>query len=359
MSKESLPYQGESYHEVSPRELILKIQDWVSYLVSRWVTILLIVLLGSLLGLALSLIKKPSYTATSSFVLQEGEKAGGLSQYANIASMVGIDLGGGGGGIFQGDNLFELYKSRKMIKWTLLSPLGSNSDYLLIDEYIKFNDLRSKWNKKPNLKGIKFSNSEKLTRTQDSIINEIVKDINEKYLEVSKPDKRSSVIKVEVKSEDEVFSKSFNDAIVRNVNSFYVQTKTRKALENLSILQSKTDSVRKIMNSNVRRAANVADATPNMNPTRQEQRIAPIQQSQLSIETSKAMLGELIKSLELSKVQFQKEAPLIQMIDEPVYPLEVKRLGRVKGVILGGILGGILGASILIIRRFFKNILSE
>ncbi len=62
-------------------------------------------MIGGALGLAFALFKDPVYTATSTFVLEEGGSSASLGQYAGLASMVGVDLGGNGGGIFQ-----EVYK---------------------------------------------------------------------------------------------------------------------------------------------------------------------------------------------------------------------------------------------------------
>src|SRR5690606_41692662 len=85
--------------EISLKELILKIKEWMAYLWSKKWTIIIAGIIGDALGLAYSFIKKPIYTATTTFVLESGEKGGGLGAYAGLASMVGIDLGGGGGGI--------------------------------------------------------------------------------------------------------------------------------------------------------------------------------------------------------------------------------------------------------------------
>ena len=346
--------------EISLKDLILKLKYWYLYLLSKWVVIFLTGIVCAIIGFFYASSKKPIYTATCSFVLEEGGSAGGLGQYAGIASMVGVDINGGGG-IFQGDNIIELYKSRTMIQKTLLTAADFNGKkQLLIDRYIEINSLRDAWSKIPGLANISFiiNSSAPYSRAQDSIIGTIVNVIRGGYLKVSKPDKKLSIIQVEVKAEDELFAKTFNTTIVKNVNDFYVQTKTKKSLGNVNILQQKVDSVRRAMNGAVYTAAAVSDATPNLNPTRQVQRVVPMQRAQISIEANKAILGELVKNLEMSKLALRQETPLIQVIDEPVLPLEKTRFGRLKGMVLGGIFGGILIVIFLLIRKTLKNILS-
>jgi hypothetical protein len=351
--------------EISLKELILKIREWWRYLWSKKWTIIAAGVVGGLLGLGYSLIKKPIYTATTTFVLESGEKSGGLAAYAGVASMMGIDLGGGGGGIFQGDNIIELYKSRKMIEKTLFSPLYSMSKQPLIERYIEINNLREDWQKKPILKDLHFSisdlsqnmNEAKTQRVKDSVIGKVVEDINKKYLNVTKPDKKLSIIKVDVKSTDEVFARRFNEELVKNVNDFYVQTRTKKSLDNVAILKSKTDSVRAVMTGAIYSAARVADATPNLNPTRQVQRVAPVQRAQFSAETNKAVLEEMVKNLEMSKMALMKETPLIQVVDEPIYPLSKEKKSKVISGIVGGLCCVFLAIISLLVLKIFKNAL--
>jgi Uncharacterized protein involved in exopolysaccharide biosynthesis len=347
--------------EISVKQFLSVLHDWIRYLLSKWLVIISLGILGGMLGLCYAWFKKPIYTATTTFVLEDGDKQGGLGQYAGLASMVGIDLGGGGGGLFQGENIIELYKSRTMVEETLLSRIEYNGGkHLLIDRYIEFNKLRQSWSSNAKLKDIDFNlNGRKsFTRLQDSILGLAVKDIKANNLFVSKPDKKLSIIRVDIKSKDELFSKMFNDQIVKNVNDFYVRTKTKKSLQNVQILQQKVDSVRAVMNGAIFTVATIVDATPNLNASRQAQRAAPMQRSQFSAETNKLILGELVKNLELSKISLRKETPLVQELDHPIYPLEKDKLGKLKGIIIGGILMSLLTVFALIARRFFKKIYS-
>lgn len=351
--------------EISSHELFLKLKGAYLYLLSKWFVILLFFVLGSGLGFLYSYYKKPVYIAVTSFVLEDGGSGGGIGgNLGGLASMVGIDVGGGGG-IFQGDNILELYKSRSMIEKALLSEIiFSGKKELLVDRYIQFNNLREKWKNDPNLKGIEFKakastvpneNNMAVIRLRDSILGNIVNDIKLNNLNVSKADKKLSVIKAYVQFNDEFFAKAFNDQIVKTVNDFYVQTKTKKSLENVSIMQLKTDSVRAAMNGAIFSSASTLDATPNLNPTRQVLRVG-VQGAQLSAETNKAILAELVKNLELSKISLRKETPLIQVIDSPIFPLEKKSISAVKGLVFGAFFGVMLSCSLLLLIRFFKNI---
>lgn len=359
---------GGQGNDVPLKEVLIKLKDWCNYLISKWLLILASVFIGAVLGLCYSLVKKPVYIAGTSFVLEDSDNSGGLGQYAGLASMVGIDIGsGGGGGIFQGDNILELYKSRKMIVKTLLTEIHvEGKPILLVDRYIEFNQLKERWKDNPELRNLSFKleKNSLLTaknfrpRLQDSVLNTIVEDINKNYLSVEKPDKQLGIIIAVVKANDEVFAKHFDDEIVRNVNDFYIQTKTKKSIQNLKIIQNKTDSVSAVMNRAIYTGAAALDATPNLNITRQTQRIVPAQRSQFTAETNKAILGELVKNLELSKIALLKETPLIQIIDQPVYPLERKKFGKAKGILAGGFLGGFLIVLFLLVRKMLHEILN-
>lgn len=344
--------------EISLKELILKLRSAFTYLKSKWLIVLCYSVLGGLLGLCYTLYKKPVYVATSTFVLEDS-KGGGIGQYAGLASLAGIDVSGGGaGGIFQGDNIIELYRSRVMIEKTLLSTVNINGkNQLLIDRYINFNKLRDKWKEKENIPSISFyGEPEKFNRKQDSIISDIVVIFNKKILNVEKLDKKLNILKVDVATNDELFSKEFNNKLVETVNNFYTETKTKKSSENVLILQKQADSVKRVLNSSIGGVASAIDAAPNANPALLTLRV-PSQRRQVDVQANSAIYGEIVKNLEVSKISLRQETPLIQVIDRPVLPLPVDRLGKLKGIVIGGFLGGILIIMIISIRKFFTVLL--
>ncbi|HEY5328154.1 MAG TPA: lipopolysaccharide biosynthesis protein [Mucilaginibacter sp.] len=342
--------------EISIRELMSKFKSVIRYVKSKWLILVWFGVSGILFGIIYSIFENPDYKAVSTFVLEESGHSGGLglSQYSNIASLAGIDISGGSEkGLFQGDNIMELYKSRLMIEKTLLTPvLINDKKQLLVDRYIKSNDGCSIWNKKN--KNVNFNKNYKMfSRYQDSIIRDIVKYFNKHILTVTKPDKKLSIISVEIKFKDEIFAQLFNQTLVQNVNDFYIQTQTRKTSQSVRVLQHQSDSVRNILNSSIGRVAASTDQNPNPNPTLHSLQV-PYQKKQIDVQSNSAIYSELVKNLELEKLSLRQETPLIQLIDEPILPLEVDKTGKIEGALIGAIAGLFLGLVYLVAGRFYR-----
>ena len=348
--------------EVSLKEFILNIQDWIRYLWSKKLIMLIVVIIGALTGLCYSFWKRPLYTAVTTFVLESGESKGGLGRLAGMAAVAGIDLSGGAGSIFQGDNILELYRSRIMLERTLLSKINPDSNELLIDRYIVYNGLKEQWERKqPELLTLDFHKTEldsASLRLRNGVISSFVNAISANILQVDRPDSKQSIIRVEVTSPDEVFSKAFNENLVSEVNEFYIQTKTKKSNRSIAILQHKVDSVRTEMTNAIYSGAEIGDATPNLNPTRQVNRVAPLQKAQFAADANKAMLSQLLQNLELTRINLLQEQPLIQLVDQPVYPLPIKKISKLKGMIMGGFLFGFSALMCLLLLKWYRDIMT-
>ena len=347
--------------ELSIKDVLLRYKLVVKYLKTKILIIVAFGVLGGAFGLIYAFIKKPVYTATCTFVLDESKSSGGgLSQVAGLASLAGIDLGGaaGAGGVFQGDNIMELYKSRKMIEKAILSEITvNNKKQLLIDRYISALELRKKWKQK-GIDTINFLGaSDNFNRTQDSIITDIAKAINKKVLDISKPDKKLTIIKVDISFVDELFAKEFNDKLVTTVNDFYIKTKIKKTSTNVNVLQRQADSVKAVLNSSLGGVASSIDAIPNANPLHSILKV-PSQRKQIDVQASTAIYAEIVKNLELAKISLRQEAPLIQVIDNPVLPLEKEKLGKISMLMLGFVIGALLCSIFLLFKRSIISVMN-
>lgn len=345
--------------EISLKELILTLQEWVRYLFSKWLIIVIVGLLGGVIGLCVSLLKKDTYVGYLTFVLEEN-KSNGLGAYAGLASQFGIDLGGGSGsGVFSGDNIMTFLKSRMMIQKTLLSSITiNNKETTLAEYYMDIYEWRKNWKGKPELQKIHFTpgmDTVKLNRTQDSLLLSMYRDLNTGQLDVMKPEKKLSFIAVQLTTVDETFSKVFIERLVKEATDFYIQTKTKKSQATVNRLQAKADSLEELLNKKTYSVAAAQDI--NMNPVRSVAKVGA-EMGQRDKVVLQTMYGEVVKNLEMSRMAMSQETPLIQIVDPPMLPLEKKRLGKTKGIIVGGLLAGFLSIAFLLTMRLYKKIVA-
>jgi hypothetical protein len=304
-----------------------------------------------------SISKKPIYTATLSFALEDEKSSGGLGGALGLASSLGLDLGGGGGSIFTGSNLTELFKSRSMVEQTLLSPVASNDTSISLAEmYIQNNGWRDKWNDNPKLKNIVFLPNQKrkyFTRVHDSILGVMYENLSKVGLTVDQKDKKVSIISIDMVSSDELFAKYFCEALAKQVSDFYVTSKSKKARMNMDILERQTDSIRRELNGAITGVAVANDNTFMLNPALNVRR-APSARRQVDVQANTAILTELVKQTEMAKVALRKETPLIQIIDKPILPLKKEKFGKASGIVMGAALAGFLLVLGLILRRILR-----
>ena len=349
---------GTDNDEISLKELIQKIKEWVGYLKTQWKLIIGIAALGCIIGFVYASFQKPSYLATTTFVLEEDKSGGGLGGAMGLASSFGFDLGGGGGGLFTSSNIIELMKSRLVVEKTLLNPVQvAGKEISLAEYYIQINKLNEGWAKKPSLANINFpinADRTKFNLEQDSILYGISSGLTKNNLVIAQKDKKVSIISLTVKTESELFSKLFCEQLLKETSDFYIETKSKKSRLNVDILQHQADSIRAELNSAITGVAAASDNVYNLNPAFNVKR-TPSTRRQVDVQANTAILTQLLAQLELSKVSLRKETPLVQLIDRPILPLEKEKLGRLKSLVLGGFLAGFLIVLYLIFSNLYKK----
>lgn len=332
-----------TYTEISVKEVILKLREWYYLLVSKWKFILSAGVIGGILSLAYVYTKKPLYTAELTFIV-EGEKSSQtMGAYAGIASQMGISPTGAEVGIFGGENLLALMKSRLMIERTLLTAVNVNGKRQTLAEfYIDINKLRDKWrDSSPELNTVRFlpnADPAKFSLLQNSLINSFHNTLVNENLTVSTMDKKVSILSLRTASNNELFSKFFTEILAKEVSDFYITTKTKKSVKNLAILEHQADSVRRLFNSALSASASLVDATPNLNRAHQTLTV-PVKRKEVDAQANQAMLMELIKSIGMAKMSLREETPLIQVIDTPVLPLPKSQKSKAMMFLLGGFIG--------------------
>jgi uncharacterized protein involved in exopolysaccharide biosynthesis len=352
---------NDKQDEISLKEFLFKVNRFSIFLFSKWVVITSFVFIGSIFGIYFANNQKATYTATLSFAMEEDKPSGGgLSGALGLAGSFGVEIGNGGG-IFGGANLIELMKSRNIIEKCLLNSITvDNKTQTFAQYYINFNELNKNWDEKPLLKGIVFApdaDRSKFTLQQDSIMGVLYGSILN-LVTINQKDPKVSILSINVKSTDEFFSKAFAENLAFEISRFYIEIKSKKARQNMEILQQQTDSIRAVLNGSIVSVAAAVDNTFGLNPAMQIQK-SKISKKQFDVQANTAILTQLVTNLEMAKVSLRKETPLIQVIDRPILPLKKEKVGKLKSLILGGFLAGFLTVLVLIFKKLFAGILAD
>lgn len=339
--------------EISFKEFISKISEWVKYLFSKWLIIGFVSAVGAALGVLYAYMAKPTYKASVSFVLSNQATSGG--GLLGLANQFGVDLGGGGTDAFSGDNIIALMKSRKMVQQILLEKPGGNESLLnIITRQMKMDEA---WeNNERTKKAFPFpDDTAKMTLVQDSLFREVYFTIQENMLTVSKPEKDQAIYEVSTTSKNEMFSYYLTSYLVKATSAFYIDTKTSSARRNLAMLQKEADSLRYLLGGAIVATGAQTDLTFNLNPAYQVQRSGATQNQVRAAALGEAY-GEVLKNLEVAKITLLKETPLYQVIDEPSLPLLQTKPGKLTSLITGGFIAAFLIIGFLIIRRILNTL---
>ena len=341
--------------EISLKELFQKVKSIWKILVSKWLFILVVGLLGAILGLGYAFLQPVKYTARISFVVEDGKSAaGGL---ASLAGQFGFDLGGaGGGGVFSGDNILLFLKSEGLIRETLLTFYDEAGKITLADQYAESEKLKSKWVINEKVGSIDFSKYANgiMPRKEDSLIQTIISDIIKTDLTVDKPDKKASFVEVKTVTRDELLSSLFTERLVKIATDRYVESKTKTKAINVAKLQLKADSLAALLNNKTYAAAASQQSLVDANPAL---RTAPIASEISSREKTMAatIFAEVVKNLELSKTILNQETPVIQLVDQSSLPLPKEKTSKPKSLISGGFLASFLAVAYLLAQVWIRK----
>ena len=343
----------ENFHEekISVSFLIQRFKDWISFLIFKKHLIFFVTISILFLTISYNYLINPVYYARTTFVLDNENSSGSMADLSSLASLAGINASSfiDASSLFQIDNIQELYRSNSMIKKTLLSSAShKNDNFLIIERFVKSEKLEKKW-KRFGIETKDFK-IKKSSRTQDSLVKDLIKLIKKEYLIVDKPSRRTTILEIGFDHKDEILAKIFNENLVTIVNNFYYKTKTLKTGSNIDILQKQADSIKMVLDTSIMILAETDQGIPNPNPLTKVS-LVPYQKAMIDVQANGAIYQELLKQLELAKVTHRNKMPLIQIIDKPDYPLENSQWRLIKTIIYGLIFGLSISIIILTIRR--------
>lgn len=332
----------------------LMLGEWLSALAGLlkfWKQIFVAAIAGGLLGLGYYWLVKPTYTARLTFVVEESKQSGG-GMLSALAGQFGVDIGGmsGTSGVLAGDNVQELLKSKSLIKRVLLCKSPLDSSHSVADDYAFAYGWQSKWSSKPEIgsENAKFPTSvKKLSRIQDSLLQVIMKQMLEKELSVSKPDKKLGFFELNVTNKQELLSQYICLQLIKEATAFYIDTKTRRLKINVDRLQRKSDSLEYLLNRKTVSTLSKNQDMLNINPafTTAGAEVEISNRDKIMMST---IYAEVVKNLEISKMTLIQETPTVQLVDQPELPLKKNKMDWWMAMLIGTTIL-VIGVSVFII----------
>jgi hypothetical protein len=332
--------------------LILKLKSFFAFVTSKYIIIIICVIIMALLGFYYNKDKKTTYTAQISYVLEEKEgNATAINPLSSFASQFGVS-NSSGASLFSGQNLIALFKSRLVIEGILLSPVNyQNKQISVIDLYIQLNNLRNNWKGNTELYNISFPigvNKDSLSINQSIILNDVYnKLISPDNLILERKDKKNPFLLIEVNSTDEFFSNFFAEILLNHTSKIYSNIKVGKIIDQINSLTIQIDSARLAYNNSIYDIANITDQGFNANPALKSKIKLP-QLKQVDFQVNTAMLGGLINSLESAKSNLKMTMPLFQIIDKSRYPLQKNEPKLLNSILLYAFFGLFIGIFVLL-----------
>jgi len=352
MTQESSAYPYEP--EFSFKKIIADRKKDIKYLLKFKTRFLLAVIIGIVSGAAAAWYWPVTYTSRLTFIIEDSKASGG-SLLAGLAGQFGFDMGGmmgGTSGVLAGENVMALLKSESMIKKTLLTPFPGKKNYSLADQYADSYKLKPKWAKYTKSSSpIMFPvNDNNYTRLQDSLLQDMILNISENSLSIGKPDKKLGFFELNVTTRNEDLSQLFSLRIIEKATEFYLYTKTKAQRINVNRLQTRADSIGRLLNRKTytTSAANriLLDANPAY-PTANV-RVELEQRDKMVLQT---IYGEIIKNLEISRTLLIQETPTFQTVDSPDLPLKKNQVKYPKGIVMGIVIAVVLYSLYLLAFR--------
>ena len=347
-----------SEEEISVKDIIGKIKRLILEIKSKLKLILLCGAIGSLLGVIFAHFQSPSYSSTVSFVVDEGKQ--GVSGASAMAAQFGLDIGGGSGSasVFSADNILLFLKSKNLCRQVLMTFYDADKKITLADKYALVYKMKKRWINDKQIGNINFSDYPKANfpRKVDSLMQVIVLNILKSNLDVAKPEKKASMIEVEVRMSDELLSKYFSDRLVDIAAENYVASKIKIKRANVMKLADKADSLNSILNKKTYNAGEslqaLIDANPAISLGRVNSEISSRDKSMASM-----MYLDVVKNLEMARTLLLQETPVVQIIDKSTFPLSNKSLSSISIILISIILGILLATLYFTFKLLLNSII--
>jgi uncharacterized protein involved in exopolysaccharide biosynthesis len=313
------------------------------------VWVVLITLLFAIGGVVYALLAREEYVSTGKMLPEYQSKAGGLSQFAGLASLAGVDLSsaaGGGSDAVRPDLYPDVLKSTPFFLELLKIKVRTKDNKEMLfsqfyDTFVLDNKIEEKNTK------IKFPTSNQYIAVSYQTEKNL-KDLRERISAVI--DKKTGLITVTVKLPDPVVATLITDYGMNFLTNYITNYRTEKSKRDLNFLAERLDAAKGKYFNNQAKKAQYSDQ---YQLSMMKLQAADLQRERIESEykISSSFYNTLLQKYEEAKLKVQQETPVIKVLEPPVVPNKRSEPKRAVVVLLATFLGGIFGIIVGLIRK--------
>ena len=205
------------------------------------------------------------------------------------------------------------------------------------------------WNSSPVLKDFKFVPKplEQLNRLEDSVLTVIYQSIIDNNLTMEY-DESSPFNTATFLTRNYDYSMNMMKLMVDKSAKYFIEDVYQLNRLNLSIADRRVDSLGKALKALDYRVASLQDYTNNL--IRQKGTVG-VTAAARDRDLLNQQYAAAVNNVELAKVTILTTAPILQVIDDPVFSTTASFVSKVTAFIVGGIIGIFLGSIFILISR--------
>jgi hypothetical protein len=339
--------------ELTPQDVIEKVQLIKKALIKNWHVIILLPLVGFGIGYGLDkALKTPNeFEAEVVFNLGGSQSSGG--GFGDMAGLLGLG-NAPDANIFTGENFFYFVKSRPVIERNLLKEIEINGQKMLLANFfIDSSGIKEKeWENNEEFKKFKFTESDpkKLDLNSRIALNQLVIKAAAQT-EIGTLERKSSFSKLSTKMENANLAGLWVTTLLKTVEEMYTENQTQKTRKQLRLLEMRRDSLGRVLGIAENKLARqmdlssqvLYDATVKVSATRLEKNSSFLQQ----------MYYEALANAEKMRVSLVREAPLFTVIEGIKTPLDMLPTTQTRAKI-----GALIGLFLALVFTYLRTVLA-
>jgi hypothetical protein len=330
-------------------DTIEKVRPYLITVKKRWYITLLTGLFFGFIGYYNESQKPTSYSAQITYMLED--EILGSGQTAANPLMAAIS--GQGAPASSKAIMNDLTMSNKLIELTLMRPVEIDKrKILLVNYYQEFSGYLGKNNTKDPFwykDTYTIGSNQNLDTRLRSLSSMLKLSLKTKVME-------SGLLKMDLSSGDEKFTKFFLEQHLKTISDFYINKRIEKAQLAVASIKRRKDSLSAVIQGKEYTAAAIIDNS--FGAVMRRAQVPEIQvRKDITILNSQYM--ESISALAAAKSELEKRRPFISVVDDVRYPLTSVGPKSVNQGVISAIIGILIGALLLVGKDFGGDFLHK